>query len=138
MIDYIPAELLLPPSSFLLPASLGPIPILELTPPSSLKKSPLSFHALMWSPFCNPFAFKFMHVMGVYCPPRCSDLQTSRRVFNLSPFFSILSGHSYTTAAHQPFCNQTRTPPVAMKSGRNELIAKGLMSGRCVGVSRKN
>src|SRR6266852_5144424 len=68
MIDYIPAELLLPPSSFLLPASLGPIPILELTPPSSLKKSPLSFHALMWSPFCNPFAFKFMHVMGGVLP----------------------------------------------------------------------
>src|SRR6266478_219581 len=41
-----------------------PIPILELTPRSSLKKSPLSFHALMWSSFCNPFAFKFMHVMG--------------------------------------------------------------------------
>jgi len=27
-------------------------------------------------------------------------------LFYSSPFFSILSGHSYTTAAHQPFCNQ--------------------------------
>ncbi len=84
MIDYIPAELLLPPSSFLLPPSLGPIPILELTPPSSLKKSPLSFHALMWSPFCNPFAFKFMHVMGVY------------------PFFSC----AYVEPILQPLCFQ--------------------------------
>src|SRR5713101_1348408 len=25
---------------------------------------PLSFHALTWSPFCNPFVFKFMHGMG--------------------------------------------------------------------------
>jgi len=30
------------------------------------------------------------------------------------------------------------TPSVAMKRVRNELIAKGLVSGRCVGVSRKN
>src|SRR6266478_6873916 len=30
------------------------------------------------------------------------------------------------------------TPPIAMKRARNELIAKGLVSGRCVGVSRKN
>src|SRR5439155_20762023 len=43
---------------------LAPIPILGLTPPSSQKKSPLSFHALTWSPFCNPFVFTFMHGMG--------------------------------------------------------------------------
>ena len=24
----------------------------------------LSFHALTWNPFCNPFVFKFMHVVG--------------------------------------------------------------------------
>ena len=40
------------------------IPILELTPPSSHRKSPPSFHALTWNPFCNPFVFIFMHVMG--------------------------------------------------------------------------
>jgi hypothetical protein len=27
-----------------------------------------SFQALMWSPFCNPFIFTFMHVMGVCTP----------------------------------------------------------------------
>src|SRR6266851_5030240 len=42
------------------------IPILELTPPSSHRKSPPSFHALTWNPFCNPFVFIFMHVMGGY------------------------------------------------------------------------
>src|SRR5216683_2616761 len=42
------------------------IPILELTPPSSHRKSPPSFHALKWNPFCNPFVFIFMHVMGGY------------------------------------------------------------------------
>src|SRR5712692_10860639 len=82
-----PSSFLLPPSSFLLPASLGPIPILELTPPSSLKKSPLSFHALMWSPFCNPFAFKFMHVMGG-TPPRRSDVQTFKR-FDALPIYPL-------------------------------------------------
>src|SRR6266481_6560686 len=40
------------------------IPILELTPPSSHRKSPPSFHALTWNPFCNPFVFIFIHVMG--------------------------------------------------------------------------
>ena len=42
----------------------APIPVSELTPPASQKKSPLSFHALTWNPFCNPFVFKFMHVVG--------------------------------------------------------------------------
>src|SRR5713101_7663028 len=42
------------------------IPILELTPPSSHRKSPPSFHALTWNPFCNPFVFIFVHVMGGY------------------------------------------------------------------------
>src|SRR5713226_2111382 len=42
------------------------IPILELTPPSSHRKSPPSFHALTWNPFFNPFVFIFMHVMGGY------------------------------------------------------------------------
>src|SRR6266851_4512329 len=42
------------------------IPILELTPPSSHRKPPPSFHALTWNPFCNPFVFIFMHVMGGY------------------------------------------------------------------------
>src|SRR5216683_4859915 len=40
------------------------IPILKLTPPSSHRKSPPSFHTLTWNPFCNPFVFIFMHVMG--------------------------------------------------------------------------
>src|SRR6266851_7694064 len=48
---------------------------------------PLSFHALTWNPFCNPFVFKFMHGMGGV-PPRRSDLHTFRRVSDLSPFFS--------------------------------------------------
>src|SRR5438046_288055 len=39
--------------------------ILGLTSPSSHKKPPLSFHALTWNPFCNPFVFTFMHGMGV-------------------------------------------------------------------------
>ncbi len=42
----------------------APIPVSELTPPASQKKSPLSFHALTWNPFCNPFVFIFMHVVG--------------------------------------------------------------------------
>src|SRR5260370_9800169 len=39
----------------------APIPVSELTPPASQTKSPLSFHALTWNPFCNPFVFKLMH-----------------------------------------------------------------------------
>src|SRR5260370_42688942 len=53
--------------SFLPPA---PIPVLGLAPPSSQKKSPLSFHTPAWNPFCNPFVFKFIHGMEVVYPPR--------------------------------------------------------------------
>src|SRR6266849_5368861 len=66
-----------PPSSFLLPASLGPIPILELTPPSSLKKYPLSFQFFLDTPtqrpLTNPFAINslrplFIATGGVHLP----------------------------------------------------------------------
>src|SRR6266851_3014807 len=63
------------------------IPILELTPPSSHRKSPPSFHALTWNPFCNPFVFIFMHVMGGVHPPRGFN-RLSPTPNPLSPFFS--------------------------------------------------
>src|SRR5713226_6847819 len=62
---------------------------------------------MLWS---RPSKTEYPHRLGT--PSSTfgrSDLQTFRRVSNLSPFFSILSGHSYTTAAHQPFCNQPIT-----------------------------
>src|SRR6266851_2932372 len=42
-------------------------------PPLTTLVLVLSFHALTSSPFCNPFVFKFMHVMGGCTPP---DLPT--------------------------------------------------------------
>src|SRR5438552_19211783 len=49
-----PNSPLLPPLHFPFCSYLTSIP----------KKSPLSFHALTWNPFCNPFVFTFMRVMG--------------------------------------------------------------------------
>src|SRR5258707_8626117 len=109
MIDYIPAELLFP-------ASLGPIPILEPTPPSSLKESPLSYHALMRSPFCNPFAFKFMHVMGG-TPPRRSDVQTFKR-FGVFPIYPLSFQFFLDTPTQRPFTN-----PFSINSLRTHFIA---------------
>src|SRR6266852_526433 len=105
-----------PPSSFLLPPSLAPIPILEPTPPSSLKESPLSFHALMRSPFCNPFAFKFMHVMGG-TPPRRSDVQTFKR-FGVFPIYPLSFQFFLDTPTQRPLIN-----PFAINSLRPLFIA---------------
>ena len=55
-----------------------PIPILGLTLPSCQEKFPLSFHALTWNPFCNPFAFSLMHGMGVWHP----SLQKKEQLMN--------------------------------------------------------
>jgi len=63
---------------------LAPIPILGLTPPSSQKQSPLSFHALTWNPFCNPFVFKFMHGMGGV-PPLYREKGTTHEHINRQP-----------------------------------------------------
>src|SRR5712664_4076622 len=39
----------------------------------------------MWSPFCNPFVFTFMHVMGVCTPPpQRSDVQICKSKLNCS------------------------------------------------------
>src|SRR5260370_10977967 len=79
----------------LLPSSLAPIPILELPPPSSKKKSSLSFHALTWNPFCNPFVFTFMHVMGGVPPlPKLPTFQRSN-VFPSYPLSFHILGHSF-------------------------------------------
>src|SRR5258708_26908729 len=79
-----------PPANPLLPSSPAPIPTLGLTSPSSQEESPLPFHTLTWNPFCNPFVFKFMHVMGGTPSPTCqpSNLPTFQRVSKLSPLFS--------------------------------------------------
>src|SRR6266481_5985455 len=60
------------------------IPILELTPPSSHRKSPPSFHALTWNPFCNPFVFIFMHVMGGY-PSLCGNYKSWPQIVRGQP-----------------------------------------------------
>src|SRR6266851_6276502 len=39
----------------------------------------LSFHALTWNPFCNPFVLIFIHVMGGVPPPQPANLQTFQR-----------------------------------------------------------
>src|SRR6266478_8685063 len=72
------------------------IPILELTPPSSHRKSPPSFHALTWNPFFNPFVFIFMHVMGGGHPPRGFN-RLSPTPNPLSPFFSNTSALFFTS-----------------------------------------
>src|SRR5713226_10062350 len=74
---------------------------------------------MLWS---RPSKTEYPHRLGT--PSSTfgrSDLQTFRRVSNLSPFFSILSGHSYTTAAHQPFCNQFVTPTFHRDGGCTSL-----------------
>jgi hypothetical protein len=68
------------PAELLLPFAIAPIPILGLTPPRSQEKSLLSFHALTWSPFCNPFVFTFMHVMGGVPPPQRSGVRGEGRL----------------------------------------------------------
>src|SRR5260370_28089261 len=56
-----------------------------VSPQLDPRKNPLSFHALMWSPFCNPFVFTFMHVMGVCTPPpQRSDVQICKSKLNCS------------------------------------------------------
>src|SRR5260370_18164679 len=86
----------------LLPPSLAPIPILELTPPSSQKKSSLSFHALTWNPFCKPFVFTFMHVMGGGTPsPSCQPSNVPPS-FRAIPFFSLSSALFSTSRIHIP------------------------------------
>src|SRR6266851_8412007 len=96
-----------------------PIPILELTPRSSLKKSPLSFHALMWSSFCNPFAFKFMHVMGGVPPPRRPDVQNFKR-FGAFPIYPLSFQFLPDTPTQRPLIN-----PFAINSLRTLFIATG-------------
>src|SRR5712664_931425 len=43
-------------------------------PPYPRKKSPLSFHALTWNPFCNPSVFTSIHLMG-----GCTPLSTKKK-----------------------------------------------------------
>src|SRR6266852_2048075 len=107
MIDYIPAELLLPPSCFPCRHShFG-------THPTRVPQRIAPFFSCAYAePILQPLCFQIHACNGGYPSSTFgrSDLQTFWRVSNLSPFFSILSGHSYTTAAHQPFCNQFVTP----------------------------
>src|SRR5260370_143153 len=71
-----------------------PIPVSELTPPSSQKKSPLSFHALAWNLFCNPFVFKFMHGMGGYTPFPTKKKEETYEHNNRKPHSRRRSGRS--------------------------------------------
>src|SRR5260370_40872812 len=50
------------------------IPVFVLSSPLVQKKSALFFHALKWGPFCNPFFFKFLPVIGGVFPPLFSPL----------------------------------------------------------------
>jgi hypothetical protein len=85
MVDYPRKEVRLAFREIPLTTRLVPIPILGLTPASSKKKPPLSFHALKWNPFCKPFVFKFMHGMGDVPPsrsktrPAASDFAANRK-----------------------------------------------------------
>src|SRR5712664_2377488 len=74
---------------------------------------PLSSHALTWSPFCNPFVFKFMHGMGGSIPPLTFGPSHISTRFRLIPFlftfpialshFALSSGlaHSQRLPEHQ-------------------------------------
>src|SRR6266852_4621830 len=58
------------------------IPILELTPPSSHRKSPSSFHALTWNPFCNPFLFKYVRTLLHFFALFCTHQKLNSFIFN--------------------------------------------------------
>src|SRR5712692_4673268 len=97
------------------------IPILELTPPSSHRKSPPSFHALTWNPFFNPFVFIFMHVMGGY--ESVWQLQVvainCARPTTLSQYVVVATNKNRVPT-------QTRTPPLTEE--QNEAIPGNLRS----------
>src|SRR5260370_35969506 len=86
----------------------------------------------MWSPFCNPFIFTFMHVMGV-CPPppQRSDVQICKSklncscgaeipirsgrfdVFPIYPLFFHIHAHSFAV-----FCTLKKLKPFHFKRFR--------------------
>src|SRR5260370_40191648 len=72
----------------------------------------------MRSPFCNPFAFKFMHVMGG-TPPRRSDVQTFNR-FCVFPIYPLSFQFFPDTPTQRPLTN-----PFAINSLRTLFIATG-------------
>src|SRR6266852_2669953 len=105
------------------------IPILKLTPPSSHRKSPPSFHALTWNPICNPFVFIFMHVMGgvhesVWVLGFCSSrpqhiVREWLAAHNLWPRLVVAT--------------QTRTPPCRMQRTSIRKLAKERSSPQSAG-----
>src|SRR5713101_479049 len=91
------------------PLALAPFPILGLPTRSSQRKSRLSFHALTWNQFCNPFVFKFMHGMGGV---RVCVATTSRGhklcVANHS-FTICCGGHEQKPSTHTDSCTPSST-----------------------------
>src|SRR6266851_127017 len=96
-----------------------PIPILELTPRSSLKKSPLSFHSLMWSSFYNPFVFNFFRTLlhngrlsTLLRSIRYALFSSRRGVYTFPRFFSahhpLPARHSFWLQRRERRCHEPR------------------------------
>src|SRR5712664_502391 len=85
---------------------------------------PLSSHALTWSPFCNPFVFKFMHGMGG-CTPSTFGPPHVSTCFRRIPFlFTFLRTLLHSTKA-QPFYFQSfpHSLPKTTRGGGTPLLS---------------
>ncbi len=81
-----------------------------------------------WSPFCNPFVFKFMHVMGGVPPLGVCTfrLRTFPRVSELFPFFSYSYALFCTHQNHNSFVfKRFRTLCAKHPGGRGVSITSG-------------
>src|SRR5713226_737091 len=85
---------------------------------------PLSSHALTWSPFCNPFVFKFMHGMGGVYPLTFGPSHVSTR-FRLIPFLFAFLRTLLHSGKAQPFYFQSipHSLPKTTRGGGTPLLS---------------